>query len=424
MSWKDGYLGLASFKGVPFRVDTSGVEFGWSTSVKEIQATDTNGTIARKLGQQNSSDSASPYPFIDEGTKGARIYSVTARFNDRTEIVGGETRVISYLEDRNNLIEAVESTGTGLLQLPLSKPVLCYAARGSIDFGNTDGGQETLSISFIEFEKSEAATVVFNEKKVADAIVTAGETSIASKLASAFDKTVAGASSLAEAVSGKMLDVLGFGEAGDSFSDFVSKATSLSDDARTIIQTPQRFAEEILDAVADLTYAFTNPIDALNAQLFIFETYRTGLQLTINGSESRRKTVENNQAVALALESACVMQAGIAALNADFDTLDDAIRVRSEFETAVKTQKERLGDIEGYDAVYNSLSTLLGSVTRYINDTASLPSSIDIEFGDENPSLVIAADYYGDAERESELVSRNAVRNPLFCKREMEVLSE
>ena len=410
MSWKDE-LKPASFKGVPFRVDASAVEFGFNVQINEIAT----GQLPVKEGETLPSVTSNSIndPLVTEGAKGAKVFIVEAHFT-------GD----DYIANRDAFIAACEAGGVGVLQLPLMKPTNVVASRGVAQFSNTSGGHETLGITFIETTAKPKPETSANEKKVADAIVTAGETSIASKFASAFDKTVAGASSLAEAVSGKMLDVLGFGEAGDSFSDFVSKATSLSDDARTIIQTPQRFAEEILDAVADLTYAFTNPIDALNAQLFIFETYRTGLQLTLNGSESRRKTVENNQAVALAFESACVMQAGIAALNADFDTLDDAIRVRSEFETAVKTQKERLGDIEGYDAVYNSLSTLLGSVTRYINDTASLPSSIDIEFGDENPSLVIAADYYGDAERESELVTRNAVRNPLFCKREMEGLSE
>jgi prophage DNA circulation protein len=409
MSWKDE-LKPASFKGVPFRTDAASVEFGWTTTERATATAD----LKWKEGKEPVFEAASQSedPAIDQGTKGARIFSIEAHFT-------GD----DYLTNRESFIAAVEEGGPGILQLPLMKPINAFAARGTTQFSNTAGGFESVSITFIETTLKPKPDTETNQQREADNAAAEGEAASVSRFSKLFSAATDGAAALAEKLSGKLMDVIGFGGAGDRFSDFVSKAMSLSENARTIIQTPQRFAEEIFDVIGDLTYAFTNPIDALNAQFFIFETFRDGLQTTLNGSESRRRQVSNNLALALAVESACVMQTGIAAMNVEYATLGDALNVRSEFEQAVKTMRSRLGNADGYDGVYHALGSLLGSVTRFINDTANLPSALKIDFADRNPALVIAEDYYGDADRADELVRRNSVRNPLFCDREMEVLS-
>ena len=133
--------------------------------------------------------------------------------------------------------------------------------------------------------------------------------------------------------------------------------------------------------------------------------------------------MQNNEAIAFALENACVQQAGIAATLTDFDTLTDALSLRSEFEQAVRTQQERNGSTSGWDELYRILNKLLGQVTKKINEDANLPSVLTYEFSDNAPSFVLAQDFYGDADRGDEIVTRNGVRNPLFCDRELEILS-
>ena len=280
-------------------------------------------------------------------------------------------------------------------------------------------------IMFYETTLKPKPSTIANEKRAAEDTAEEGAKAAIAVVEEDFEPTAPDAPSLSERAGEALLAVKAKGaDLGERFNDYVEKATVLSEQARTIIQTPQRFAEQIYDAVGDLTFAFTNTIDAFNAQLQIFETYRSDLSFELNGSESRRLQVQNNEAISLAVENACVMQAGIAALSVDFDTLDDAITVRKQFEGAVRTQQLRNGSTEGWDDVYRLLSKLLGSVTKHINEVANLPTAIDYEFGDENVSFVLAQDFYGDADRGDEIVQRNAVRNPLFCNRELELLSE
>ncbi len=181
----------------------------------------------------------------------------------------------------------------------------------------------------------------------------------------------------------------------------------------------------MLDAINDLTFAFTDPIDAVKAQLAIFETFRDNLPFGLidNESEAGRRRSANNQAVAMVVENACVTGAGLAALNAEYETLNDAVLMRQTFERAVRTQQLRNGATEGWDAVYKKLGILLGAVVNDINDKANLPSVLTYTFADENVSFTLAHDFYEDATRGDEIVARNKVRNPLFCKRELEVLS-
>ena len=434
MSWKDA-LKEASFKGVPFKTDTATVEFGWTVAERETATSE----LKWKEGKAPLNDPASQTsdPHIDKGKKGAKVFTVDAHFT-------GD----DYIANRDAFIAAIEEGGPGILQLPLMKAVSAYASRGASQYSNVAGGYESVSIKFIETTekpkpnasvnqaRAAAATADNGSAKLLSGFVGDGETDDEETLEEAsvrlstvlpekskFSAFAEGAAELADTLSVKLLESSAFGDAGPEFSNFVSKAMALSEDARTIIQTPQRFAEEILDVISNLTYAFTNPIDALNAQLFIFETFRDSLDFGLNGSESKRLQVQNNEMISMLVESACVMQAGLSAINSEYETLNDALNARSKFETAVRTQRLRLGNAEGYGSIYDSLGSLLGSVTQYINEAANLPSTITVDFQDRNPSLALAEDYYGDADRADELVRRNNVKNPLFCNVEMEILS-
>jgi len=90
----------------------------------------------------------------------------------------------------------------------------------------------------------------------------------------------------------------------------------------------------------------------------------------------------------------------------------------------MRTQQIRNGSAAVWDDMYHIQNKILSSVTKSINESSSLPSSVDYSFGGESVSFVLAHDFYGDAERGDEIETRNSVRNPLFCGRDLELLSD
>jgi len=120
MSWQDELL-PASFKGVPFYIDTTTMDFGQRVQLNQYPFSDTPNTLP--LGRR------------------ARQYT----FN--CYVIGPE-----YILARNALLDAVEDTSVpGILTHPTLGIQLVYATdQCQVNFNNKQGGIETFRLVFVE----------------------------------------------------------------------------------------------------------------------------------------------------------------------------------------------------------------------------------------------------------------------------------
>ena len=73
--------------------------------------------------------------------------------------------------------------------------------------------------------------------------------------------------------------------------------------------------------------------------------------------------------------------------------------------------------------MYLTLTGLRAELTEAV-PADGLPELVTREVRSPKPSLVIAYEVYGDAQRADEIVQRNAVRHPGFIRGDIELLSE
>ena len=409
MGWRE-QLKEASFKGIVFRVDTSDMAFGWNTKIRET----TIQPLIKKDGTEFNPVGSSD-PFVELGNKLPRQWTITAHFTGN-----------DYIGNRDSFINAIELGESGILQLPLQEPATVLPMKAAVQYSNRGGGFEAVKIQFVETINKIQPTTTVNTEKVADDASVSMYSAIKnafSIVASSFESVAEKTTDMVTAVSDTITTVMAGGE-GAPLNSILDSLQTISTNARTLIQTPQTLALEITDTIDAITFAFTNPIDAFNAQVKLFEDYGLGLPFFPINTPSDQDLRDNRTSMIQIMQNSSLAGAGRSLAKAGFDSLDDALLAKSTFDDAVELQQIANGDAEGFDDVYNELTALQAAIAEHINAQENLPSNIIIEFADQIPALVITEDLYGDADRVDEIVSRNLIRNPLFCKTQMSVLSE
>jgi len=409
MSWRT-QLKSASLDSVPFKVDTAALKFGRNVTISET------GT-SRWSNNDGTSEDKGKSSWVTKDAPIPREFAITAHFS-------GD----NYIDERDAFIAVCERGGAKILILPTYDPIEVFSKIGVVRFSNKGGGWEDVDVSFVQGKKTIQPTETTNTEGTATVAVDDSKTnfieSFGTKLSSGAEWVSDDASEMTELVSTTINDTLGLGAVGDGLEAVTAASESLAQNATDLIYTPTALAGQINDTLTALTLAFSQPINAFNAQLQMFDDYGIGLpNLGSAANPTEQDAIDNQNSFKQIVQNIAIAEAGRAAVLAEYDSLDEAQRTLSRYEAAARAQQLANGDTEGYDESYYEIANILALVSQHIVSQSDLPSSVDLTFPGANTALSLAQDLYGDSTRADEIVTRNEARHPLFLQTELEALS-
>jgi prophage DNA circulation protein len=395
VGWRETIRGPASFRNVPFFVDTA--ERGGSRRIVLHEFPGRDGLYAEDMGR-------GPRSFPVEGY-----------------VLGDD-----YLAAKNALIAALEEGGTGELVLPYYGTKRVVANNFRVRESTQDGGIARFAIDFTETEErpssptsAPAGKVLVNQKaekalaelraRLALQRALAAPSSALARLA-----TVIEDASNALAVALAPLDL--------STQELAAMKRQLDNvvlDAAALARQPVDAFDAFSGVVASLTTSPAGPVvDALlSAYAFSPSESRPGTT-----TANRLLEQEGYDLILHTVRTVEVVQAAKLTPTIDFGTYDDASRVRGNVCDAL----DALLDLAD-DATYEALGQLRAALVRAVpGEDSDLPRLVRYAPPVSVPSLVLAHQLYGDLAHEADIVNRNRVAHPGFIigGTELEVLSD
>lgn len=126
---------------------------------------------------------------------------------------------------------------------------------------------------------------------------------------------------------------------------------------------------------------------------------------------SRKQQAANQDAVNDLLRNQALASAATAAMGIDYGSTGELLEVRAGLLEGLDSQINAAGG----DGIFLALSDLRAAVVRDFNARVQgLPPVVQFTPAQTLPALALAQSLYGDAARESEIVTRNNIRRPLF----------
>jgi prophage DNA circulation protein len=384
------FLPIASFRGIPFRIESADTSFGRRNVTHEYPLRDT--------------------PYAEDLGKKAREYTINAY-----EMGTGYTVL------RTLLINAIEKNKTpGMLIHPIFGPKTVTPKNCTHRFSNREGGIEYFELTFVEAGSNLFPDIVtdfiglFNIGKIDALSSMITRFAVTYSIAKAPEFLRSASTTLGTDVSDSVLSSASFGVINSAaYPDFLSDNTAYQDNIQTLTAAPEDFAKGITGLTSSLSTLYDNPTDAYEAQKSLLD-FDSGI-LPVNPSTPNRLRQKNNQAEIINLtKGAVLVEMAAAIMRMTFDSVDDAIAMRDEFDALIDAQMTLMAN-DGIDAQYVALADIRTTVLGYINEVAiALYRVVEVAILDSMPALVFAYNKYGDAERDQEIIDRNNITNPAF----------
>lgn len=368
-------------------------------------------------------------PYVEDMGRKARTFSMTL-------VVAGP----DYMKKRDNLIEAFETKGSGILVHPTigKMTVEVMAVRGPRE-STQQGGTATFNVTFMEsgekdflkYKPNTAASVSDKAYKVDTAaavqlkkklflsdqlylLVAAGEQ--LKEFTEEIKQSVSKYTDMARnnALTKSISDI------HDAVQNITSSALDISNTAANLIRSPIDLYQSIQEIVSDIIKAATDPLSAFKA-LKDFWGY-TGTNDTIPLTTTNRIIEnENKTQLILAFNVAATSGAAQSASQADYASQQDADAIRHMIEDKIDDLC-LLADVD----LYNALMDLRAAVISDLVSRPGLPGLITVTMPEDIPALVLAYRLYADAEQAGDIVARNHIVHPGFLPggRDLEVLDE
>ncbi|BAO88912.1 DNA circularization protein [Caballeronia cordobensis] len=399
MAWKDK-LQPASFRGVPFEVESDDGAFGRRTQVHEYPQRDK--------------------PYAEDLGRATREINITAF------LIGAD-----YIDARDKLLEALETAGPGTLVHPWYgelKVSLKDTARVSHSIAH--GGMCTVQLSFVES---------------GDLAFPAASTSLGSKALESADRLqeVSAADYVEKFdVNGKPSAV--FDDALKTLNDGLDMIDSSTSTIKSILEHPMQFIKDraktlIPDALAtaDAVYGLfkrgesvLDSVEGLfggggassrNADVVAGLTALSrafgdlaAASTTTSTSPTRLQSAANAAAINNLFSQALLVQAVGMTTTMDLPIYDDAVAVRNDVTSALDSASLTVSD-PVYVAMQDARTAVYADVTSRLAQSARLKT---IESLTVAPGLVTAYDQFEDVAREAEIVDLNKIRRPGFIPAE------
>lgn len=383
MGWRDSYR-TASFRGVPFHVETADSSHGRRQAVHEHAQRDV--------------------PYTEDLGRKAREFTINGY------VIGAD-----YHQARDALVEACEKAGPGHLIHPY-KGELTVVCRGlNVSESSENGGMCRVSLTFLEAGEASyprATTDSVNAiGKAANRVTEAAGSGFLSKyLTKGFPGFVVNAASDKIGALGRFMQSPGFDLLGeiDAAADFIYSAKDLVNDAAALASTPDSLLSRITGLMGMVRGAFGGNaggmLSGLNAS---YRKPYTGSTKT----PSRKQQAANDQAISELVRQVAIAENAKAASTTTYASRQEAITARDSLLESIDTEAETTTN----DEAYYALTSLRAEVVKAVpSPDQSLPQIASYTPRETLPAVLVAYQLYGDASRSDEIVSRNAPRHPGF----------
>lgn len=376
-------MGPATFRGVPFYVDTSERVGGRRLVTHEYPGRD--------------------LPFRED--LGAR----SREFPVEGYVLGSD-----YLAKRDALLTALEASGPGELVHPYHGALRVAVARYSVRETARDGGMATFSIEFVETPTAPAQPVA-----VVDAPA-AVSTSVDAAL------VAVEAEFLAEYAPGVRMDgpEEALRAAAVALDTAVAEARMSTQDLaliRSRIDTLTSSAASLVNVGADVFAALADVFDVAPNTVLDVYSFNPG-ERPPSTTMNRVIEQENFDALQALIQRLAVVRAAELLPEQTFDSYEAAVAARDAVTDALDEQMETSDD-----STFPALQQLRADLVRAVpGEDSSLPHLVTYTPPVSVPSLVLAHRLYGSVSGEADILARNSVRNPLCVVGgvELEVLSD
>lgn len=388
MPWQDLVRSDASFRGVPFEVDTSERSGGRRGVTHEYPFRDE--------------------PFREDLGRQARSFSVEGH------VIGPE-----YLTARDRLIAALESpSGPGLLVHPYYGTRNVVVTEFRIRESATEGGLARFSI---DFEES-PATPVEPDARI-------------DRAAALRDKAAAARA----AIRAEFTAAYAPGVHTESLAGALSSAAGAVDAALQSsgqgVQEAAASAKRAADLAANAATLVTSGADTLTALVELFDAasgltstdmltvYDANLGQRPSGATSNRMIEQENfDQLQRLSQRLTVVRAAELALEETFTDYGSAVAARDAIADLLDEQAE-LADDSAYTALVELRAALVNAVPGF---ESGLPRLVTYTPPETVPSLVLAWRLYRSVDLEGDVLVRNSVLNPMFVVggTPLEVLSD
>lgn len=375
-----------SFRGVPFFIDAANSQVGRRTVLHEYPLRDD--------------------PFPEDMGRKAREFTIEAI------VIGPD-----YFKARDALEAALQMPGPGTLVHPYRGTMeasLLPPAR--ISESIQQGGMARFSLTFVEAGKNQQPNARADTRSLVDMAASNATTAISDDFAKVFS-----VADLPEFVESSALDIardalaaLDAVRAGlipdlSILAEYSSAAFGVSNALGALIRSPADLAGNFLSLVQGLRGLSRSPVAGFDALGKLFG-YGDNLKTVPTTTVVRRAQAANQAALVGLVRSSAAIESARAAAEADYESYDQAIKVRNSIAEQLDSVAETASE-----NVYTALIDLRAATVRDITargadlarlTTAILPSTM--------PAVVAAYQIYGDATQSDELVARNRISHPGF----------
>jgi prophage DNA circulation protein len=385
----------ASFRGVPFFVETEEFSGGRRAVVHEFPLRDD--------------------PFAEDMGRRARGFRIDGY------VIGDD-----YIDQRDELVAALEAGGTGELVLPSygAKRAMCdtFNVRTARDIG----GIAMVAIVFAETptQAPVPTEVVDAEEQVsdaADAAIAATEAELVEQYDTddlpgfALASAEAALTQATEAVAAKLAPVVG---ATQELAELTGRVALLTAQASSLVRQPGSVLGEFRAAITGLVETAAAAPGALMQALF--DTYLADLGVpVVPTTATRERELANQTALIRGLRSVVAIEAARLAPLVPYESTDAALAARDQVADMLEEQAAGAGD-----TAYPALVNLRSEVLRAVPGSSTFARVVTITRATPVPSLLLAYQLYGSVERELDLVARNSVKHPGFMAGELKALSD
>ena len=304
-----------------------------------------------------------------------------------------------YMAHRDALIAALKKPGPGLLIHPLHGRITVQALNSKYREGTREQGVARFSIRFVIAGKNDNPRASINTAGVLGQRASSSFTAVSNNFGSQF--SVLGwpqfVSDAAESVLSSGLDRI------DSFSSFTGLATSGVIDTAELVRNPMSIVDTVLTrvkaigAISDLRRLVTF------GQSFSNVSPSTPSRVVRNQNQTYLLDLFNNVATIEMAERVATDQVTL-------DNTQDAISYRDEVAENIDVISATASD-----PVFESVQSLRVALVQDINQRlAQLPAVVEYVPPETTPALVLAHQLYGNATRESEIITRNKISHGGF----------
>ena len=388
MSWRDK-LSPASFRGVQFFVESHDHSFGRDRVVHKFPNRDT--------------------PYSEDTGKLEEGFKVTGY------LLGDD-----YMTARDNLKEALNKEGEGILIHPYIGKLTVQAGPCSSSESKNEGGMVIFEMDFVE--KGEvlfpeiATNPLVDVVSFADSVIESSSSEfealydIASMPGHVIDAARAGIETAIDTFNDSTKFIANI---ADEAANFYTSVKALQSSINELASAPSRLAQRLQDSLA-LAASVTDDPDEKKAIYKAVASFSVS-SFSAYDTPSRQVEAENNKQLSNLVIRTSVANQAKALTEVEFVTSSDAQVELEQIEIVIREQMESTQS----DDVYMALSGMLSSLTEALLDQERYYSSVQrFKPNSYEPTLVHLFEKSESLENEADFISRNNISHPGFVSPE------